>query len=370
MSGLPLDVTVWSKTFGRVDWVNDPDSVTASPAHLAVGSCAITFPLTHPKLPGLGADGARIKIDYLGETLMSGPIRSTSGNGGKFNGTITYTIEDDVRLFWRMLGIPKPSSPLSSQTVLSDIRTGPAETVVKGFASANAARLGIPLTVAPDLGRGATITGTLRMTPLSDILIPLLTDSGIGVTVVQSGAGFLLDVYETATYPQILTEDSGIVQGWSWSTQGPAATRTIIGDGGTGTARGFTSIVDAAMEAKYGDIVETFTDASGATTAADIAAAGQQTMTDGRPKAGLTVQLSENDDFKYLKTIRVGDKVPIQVGPGITITDVLTQAVITWDRDKGFNPVPVVGDRSDDPARTFVNSLARLARTVRRRGTA
>lgn len=379
MPANPLNITIWDKTFQRLGWLNDPDSVGVTPMHLAIGSATVTVPLDHPKVPLLGAPGNRLCIEYQGKVLMSGPIVNAQGTGGKFNGTITYGIESDERIFWGELGWPEPGNAITNQGINSDILSGPAETVLKHYLGANSARLGLPVTVAPDQGRGTSIKATIRMQPLTDVILPLLTGTGIGLRVVQdaptdgNGTGLLLDVYETTADPIALTEDAGIVQSWSWSMQAPTATRTVIAGNGTGTSREFAQVVDTAAETLWGFKTEVLTDGSDLdypALPADVTAKGQATLTAAAASAGLSVQLSETANFTYGKSVNVGDTVTLEVGPGITITDILSQANLTYDPDNGFQASPVIGDRSNDTTKTLVTAITRLGRVVRKLVTA
>lgn len=204
------------------------------------------------------------------------------------------------------------------------------------------------------------------MTSLSDALLPQLANSGIGLKVIQDGDHLLVDVYETTAYPHVLTERSGIVQDWSWSTQAPTVTRTVVGGEGVGTAREFNLQTDATAEAAWFDVIESFTDDRDEPDVTKLPAAGQATLTDGAATAGLSVTLSETATFRYGDAVNVGDTVPIEVGPGISITDVLTQATLNWDRETGFTAGPTVGDHSDDPTKKLVRRLVKLNRTVRK----
>jgi hypothetical protein len=247
--------------------------------------------------------------------------------------------------------------------------------VLKGYISANAARLGLPVTVATDLGRGSAIKAAIRMQALSDVLLPLLSNSGIGLSVVQDapdsgvGSGLIMDVYQTSTYPFTLTEDSGIIQSWSWSTQLPSVTRVIVGGQGVGTSRQFVQVTDTATESSNGDIIEGFDDGSDVYLTADLPTRGQEMLTEGAAKAGLSVQFSETENFRYGDALNVGDTLPLEVGPGITVTDVLTEATLSWTRDDGFTATPTAGDRTDDPTKLLVRQLVKLGRAVRKLAT-
>src|SRR6185312_7835189 len=109
----------------------------------------------------------------------SGPSRASR---------VTLTLEDDQRILWNILGWPNPGGSITQQGAIDkyDKRSGAAETVFKGFVQANAVtRLGLPVVVLPDRGRGSNLTIYSRMHSLADRLLPAIDGAGIGFTVDQ-----------------------------------------------------------------------------------------------------------------------------------------------------------------------------------------
>lgn len=368
----PFRVTCYDGALQRTGWLGDPTQMVVTPRHLAIGEAKITIPTSHPKLELLTAEGARVVCEYDPgggwQHLISGPVRQITGTGPSSSGTVTVRVEDDLRLLWRVLGWPVPGSPLTGQTAREDRRTGPAETVAKQFIAANAVtRLGLPVTVVPTHGWGASITVAMRMSVLADRLIPAMDTAGIGLTVRQSGATLSVDAYVPATWPVTLTEASGVVQGWDWSRDAPTVTRTVVGGQGEGTVREFrhrpSSTATTPLEAQWGDKVEAFTDARDTDVAAELDARGDQTLAEGAPKAGLQLVLSDTPTFRYGSQVRVGDRVTVDIGQGVTITDVLREAVLDWG-PAGLQVTPTVGERSG-PDRVLVRALSGFSRAVR-----
>lgn len=367
MATLPFDVSIWDKDFNYLGACNDPETLVVTPAHLALGTATLTVSMFHPKTSLLGAPGNRLLFKYLGEPVMSGPILAMAGQ--RSDNTLSYTVTSDESIFWSTLGYPVPGSALTAQGTGTDDKSGPAETVLKHYISENATRLGLPVTVAPDLGRGSTISASIRMQLLSDALLTDLQTSGIGFRCIQGDGGLVFDVYETQTYPQVLTELSGIVQDWSWSTQAATATRTVVGGAAVGTSQQYALVTDSATESSYGMVIESYTDDSSETDPANLPAAGQTALTAAASTSGLSVTLSDTKSFQYGTSVNVGDTVTIQYGPGLTITDVLAQATLNWDRDTGFTATPVIGEHSNDPTVTLVKKLVQLGQVVRKRFT-
>jgi hypothetical protein len=363
----PFRIRAYGKDFASLGLLGDPQAVTVYPRHNQQPTAQVVVRSDHQLAGKLLTEGCRLVIDYHGRQIVSGPVDQMSGDGS-VNGALTLQVRDDWSLLTDVLGWPVPSAAISAQnTSAYDTRTGPAETVVKGFVQAAVTRLGLPVTVAPDLGRGQTITVSMRMHALLDRLMPLIDQASIGVTVRQNGtSGLVVDCYEPAWYPQTLSPHSGVVVDWEWSRSAPKATRAVVGGQGDGTARVFRQRIDTTAESLWGMKREVFVDASDAATSALLDARGDAAIAEGAATAGLKLMLAETDSFRYGDQLRVGDLVTTKLVPGADpITDVLREAVISWSADEGLSATPVVGDRTDDPDKTFARAVASLARAVR-----
>jgi hypothetical protein len=369
----PYRVTVYDKAFAFQGYVGNPTSLTVVPRHNQQGTGSLTIDADHRMAPALSAKGARVVVHHKppGESwefLMSGKVTLVSGNGPEKVATTTFQFADDVRILSNAQGWPVPSSPITNQTASEyDTRTGAAETVLKAYVTANIVnRLGMPVTVATDLGRGAIIPGgvAMRMQSLAEKLLPAIDAAGIGVSVQQSGSGLMLDVYEPRVYPHTLSEKGGTITAWSYSDGIPTSTRGIAGGQGDGTARAFASYVDSTLEADYGDIVETFVDATSATASADLTGAAQQDVAKGAPLSGLSVTLSQTGQFQYGEAgVRVGDQVTVNIG-GVTRTDVLRECTLAYSRDQGETQTPVIGAINPTADRVLARFLERLRASI------
>lgn len=373
----PFRITVYDRDYVRQGWIGDPESLSVSVHHNAAGDAALTLAMGNPKTPALLERGARVVIEYLGEHLISGPVRARAGSGPKAQGSVTFTVVDDFRLFQRVLGIPDPWTALTATPgTRAEFHTisGPAETVLKTAVTANAVdRLGEPVTVAPDLGRGADITASFRFHPLHDLLFPAVDAAGIGVTVRQDGTGLLVDCYEPALYPRKLTEAGGSIAAWSWTQAEAEATDIITGGPGQGTARLFAKFTDTALAAELGERIEAFRDVTDTADPSVTSWRAAAALTETRAKSGLSVTFAESESFRYGGEfgVRVGDLVELEVGEGpvgegrLVITDTLRSASFSWTRDNGLEIVPAVGDISDNTDREFAQALAAVAAGVR-----
>lgn len=124
--------------------------------------------------------------------------------------------------------------------------------------------------------------------------------------------------------------------------------------------------------ADYNAAVAAYNTAKGAHEAlrggyeSDLEAAGNDALLAGAPRAGLTLTLSETDVFRYDPTgvngVRVGDTIDFELASGVVIRERLREIEVSWTPDQGLTTTPVVGERQDDPSRTFAKAIATLAR--------
>jgi hypothetical protein len=362
-----ITTTVYDKAFVRVGFINDPTEVVITPRHNDVGTAKLTLPLDHPKAAMLLEPGVRAVFEEDGEFRLSGPVRAIDAEGPSTEGTITFTFDSDFRELKNILGWPVPGAAITAQgTAEFYTITGPAETVVKDLVTKNGVtRLGKPITVAPNLGRGGTITVAARFEPLYDKLVPVLDGAGIGVTIKQSGAGLVLDCYTPSTYPLELTEESGIITNFSWSYTPPTATDVVVGGQGDGIDRTFLKFQDTARTAEQGERIEVFKDATDADTPELFQERANETLAENAGLPGVKVEMSETSNFRYGgDRFNVGDKVRVRIGPGLVVEDILREATITWTHDDGKTTVPAIGE-TKTPEQKLAGGLKNLARGLR-----
>ena len=372
MDASDLLITVYRKDFTRMGWIGNPLSVRAVARHNQVGTAEITVDAGHHQVQNLMLPGARCVITIGDEHLVGGVVENRTGRGPSTQATFTFHVQDDFRLLTDMLGWPTPTvanpnvaGAIGGQNVVEyDVKSGPAETVVKWFVSRNAARLGLPVTVAADQGRGANIRCELRMHPLTERLYPLVDQAGIGVTVRQGPSGLVMDCYTPTVRANPLTEESGLVVDWEWQHTPPAATRVVVAGGGEGTARMFRLAKNATLETEWGYVREDFRDARDTTDPVVMDARALETLTEAAPLWGLKLTLSDVGAGEYGRAFRVGDTVTHQIAPGAAVTDVVREAEINLTANEGLRVTPVVGDRSS-PDRTTARAISAIQRALR-----
>lgn len=370
-------VEVYDADLSGREWVGDPLSVSVTPRHCQQPTGSLVLAASHRMVPRLSSPGMRVVVRYRDEYVLGGPVRLVQSEGAGAARTVTFQVADDFRILTDTLGWQVPGSAITAQSAAEyDVRTGPAETVLKGFLAANLARissaLATPVTIATDLGRGDTITVQSRMHPLADRLFPVVDQAGIGVTVRQTLTGLVVDCYEPTTWPLLLSEDGGTLVASDWTRTPPTVTRVVVQGPGEGTARIFRQYVNTAAEAEYGVVVEQAVDsrdvkADDPDLEALLAARGAEALAAGAATAGLAVKLIETDTFRYGGTgVHVGDRVSVELAPGVDpITDVLRSATLTWSGQDGPTVTPVIGDHSNDPTTSLVRAVSTVARRQR-----
>lgn len=364
----PFRVEVYDKDFHFKGFVGNPVTLVVTPRYNQTGTGALTVETDHARIGDLLADGARLVIYYHGNFLMSGKIDLRKAQGPMAKGQIDLYFKDDFRLMHQTLGWPVPGSAITDQSASEFATyTGNAETILKNVVTANMiTRLGLPVSCAANLNRGATVPDgvTFRFHPLVERLYPALETAGIGVTFRQTGAGIVCDAFVPPVFARTLTEASGVITDWNWSSEDAAATRVVGGGNGNATARMFRLVVDTALEAAQNDKFEIFRDASDGDTAEKLISRAQESLDENAPKSGFSLALSETEHFQYGKDgLVVGAKVTVDLGFA-SRTDILRECTLSYTRNEGLRTTPVIGDISNSPDKTIAQFLARLKKGI------
>lgn len=363
----PFTVKVYDKNLVFKGFVGDPITLMVTPRYNQVGTATLEVDINHRLANALSADGARLVIFKDDDFIMSGKIIQKNGEGPVVRGILRLYVKSDFRLLNQILGWPVPANALTAQSSEYATYTGSAESIVKAVVTANMTnRLGMNVTCAANLGRGATVPGGVkfRFHPLFERLYPAIETAGIGVTFEQSGSGIVCDVYVPPVFGPVLTEESGVLQWWSWTSTDPTATRVVAGGQGDATARAFVQKIDSSAETAHHDVVEVFKDARDADNSTVLNARAQEALDEGRQQAGFAVRLSESETYQYGRNgLVVGATVTISVA-GITRTDILREVTLSYTRADGVQVTPVIGEVHDSPDRTIANFLVRLKKSV------
>jgi hypothetical protein len=371
----PFRISIYDASYAPQDWAGAPLEVHGIPRFNAPSLGSFVLDADDEQVPILTEPGTRCVLEYRYDPLnpnawlyvVSGLVGERKGESGP-EGTRTFEVLDDWQYVMSLIGVPNPAGDVDHQGDDGDyyILNGPAETVVKGHIAAAAAWHGIPITIAPDLGRGDTIRIKVRMHKLADRLFPAVTQAGIGVTVRQIDGELVVDCYEPTVHTEALTEASGVVVGGEFVAQPPTVTRVIVGGGGTGTSRVFKLVVNAPVEAEWGVRLPVFVDARDTTDPVVLTARAWEVLREGAPRVGVSAELAETDDFRFGVAVNVGDVVPIELeGMPEPVTDTVTEAPIDWTADGGLVVTPHVGEVTATFEELAAAALERIAARTR-----
>lgn len=376
----PVRIEIFDKAFRSVGTVGDPRYVTVIPRYNDVGQMQFAVRSDHHRIGQLLERGAQVRVlDDADAHIMSGWVKSRTQYGPEMSSYLDFNVVDHFAALRTILGWVVPGNAITAQGTAGTNWTmvGPAETVLKEALKANGVnRLGLPIFVPGSLGRGATVQGKLRMQGLFERLFPVVDGAGISKAGVGfdmrllPGRGLTLDTYVPRVRPAPLTEASGAIRSWSHSYEEASVTRAIIGGQGEGTLRLWREFSVPATETAIGWKHEVFRDARDTNDPTTMYDRGRETVTEGAAKAGFSVEFGQTPQFYYGGAgVRVGDQITIEVG-GQRLTDILTEATLSWTNDTGWETRPRVGERDLKADSKLIAFVSKIGRALQNRNAA
>lgn len=292
------------------------------------------------------------------EPILSGYVedperRRTSASS---LGTVQVSGADDLGVVAAMLAWPAPDRDIGVQ-LIADRREGPAETVIKGYVGANigvgrassrrdpAAPLAREVTVAPDLGRGPTISHRARFDPLLDVVRACAAGTDLGISVTQQGAALVFDVHETQERPSaVFSFELGNLDEVVWRDAMPEATHAIVGGPGEGNSRDFRVRADSAAAQAWRMASEVFVDERSEENNTALDRAGDTALEEARRAGIIEATLADTPRLTFGRDYGLGDRVTIHPEPGTAFVDQITSVTIEADRGAGTLTItPAVG---------------------------
>lgn len=340
-----------------------------------VGAWSMSLPQELAAAEALAEPGASILVTGPAGELFSGPTvkpvaaASQSDPAGtlKFEGIDFNTVLQDD-LAW-----PDPAHAAEAQALEYDVRTGPAETVIRSLISANIgpdaptfrrAGFASKLLLDPDLGRGQTVTTSSRFDNLLSQCALAGKLGGVGFRIVVDGPNLRLKIFTPRDLSKLVRLDiaNGRLTSYEQATIAPSLTRALVGGKGAGTARAFierSSAASLADEAAWGRRIVTFLDQSSTSDPTELAQAGDDALATGGSVKQTTLTPTDDETMRYQRDWFLGDFITAVVG-GQESPEVVTQGAIAL----GVTGVRIgaqVGDPDPDDLRDL-----RLLQRVRR----
>jgi hypothetical protein len=372
-----LTVEVRNSSLVRVGQILESDLVGSSfvPRFNNVGAWKVILPASHPMADILRAPGSGIIVTLSGVVILSGPTVSARSTKTATDPEGVWEIEgsDDSILLANRVAYPTPTTAdVTAQTNDYDIRTGPAETVIKAYVNANlgpsapVARRVPSLTIEADSARGDTVTGKARFDRLGVLLESLAITSGLGFTIDQNGAALTFRMFAPTDRSATIRMDveNERLEKSEYAYGRPTVTRVIVAGQGAGVDRTFvevSSVDSLAAESDWAQRIESFKDQRNTNDTGELTQAGDEILADG----GMTVRsvsVSPSDDqtMRYGVDWGLGDKVTVVVGDE-QVSQIVTEVaiVITGDGVKVGATVgdPKVASASDPESVTAVATV-------------
>jgi hypothetical protein len=292
-----------------------------------VGSWRLRLPATSILVDALRTPGFGVLLTGPDGVLMSGPVLSAKLVQTQDDIEGAWEIEgaDDSLILQERLAYPEPSNPdVETQTVSNDIRVGAAETLIKGYVDSNlvsgpTVRQVDGLTIAADLGRGATVRGNARFKNIQELLYDLAQSGGLGYDVRQVGTDLVLDVYEPVDRSADVRLDieNNRLRSSEYAYSAPLLTRAIVAGAGEAIERVFREVdtsESSDAETVWNRRIESFIDDRGTEEVAQLDQKGLEALVDdGKTRVTMSVTPSDNLTMLYGVDWNLGDTVTVVV---------------------------------------------------------
>lgn len=334
--------------------LDDYQSLNLIPTFNGVGTWQLVTDYSVGLAKDLATFSAGIVVFRDGQEVLSGPISNPDRNWSSQGDVLTLTGVDDNVCLSRRLALPTPGGTNYGSSF--DVRSGPAETIMKQYVNYNAGPLALSqrqvpgLTIEADQARGASISGSARFDNLLTLLQNLALAGGdLGFKVVQVGNGLQFQVYlptdctETAIFSPML----GNLIGFGYSQTAPVANYIIAGNGSTtSTSLMFSEAGDSDSIDTYGRI-ETYYDDSGVTNSTQLAQDVQTQLSQNAQQSSMTLTALDTGAVQYLRDYSLGDTVsvvvPLKDGGVDVIQDVVRSINLTLTNNNGEQISPTIG---------------------------
>lgn len=359
---------------------------------LAVSTWSITI-TPHPNVVDKLVPGNGVIVLRDGEQILSGPveddgprIRSADDEESTGPGLLTVGGGSDLAIVAGELAIPDPTQPINMQTAVAyDMRSGAAETVIKGYVGDNVG-VGRPIwrndvtgqrlvTIAADQLRGTTVSYSARFDPLMDIIRRISeVGGGLRPRVTQSGTDLVFDVYEPVDRSGSVrfAWDIGNLHEVSWTRSAPTTTHVVVAGQGEGTARTFVERKDIPAAEQWRIVTRTFVDQRQTGDTAELEEAGDEALAEGGREGVLSATAVETAKVRFGRDFGLGDQVRVEPELDVSFVDVVDEVRIEADADSGRENVHITlgtpqGDERLPEVYRIVDQLARRIVALERR---
>lgn len=412
-----------------------PRSAAITPRFRGQGTGRVAVRAYDRSVPLLDPEqGVRVIVRLHGEHLMSGPITKVTGSVLARRDVVVY-FHDDWEALPNHPAVIRPNGNIAA-TSASDLAQAVAVGPLTAGTVANQVgymlwpdgselaggelvetdeaaiqwlldtqlhgHYGMRFQAADNLGRGlpATDLPSVRMTPMDEVVGPLLDRSGLGLRLLQREPGEVItsEIWEPRIWPLPFAAESGALLDGDWELNRDTATRGMVLGTGDLAARAMLQVTNTAAEArlgtsivkireqtagtvswgetpedrrvaKYVQFIDSLPDAERAKAQKALRDAGLEVIAEGAPTSGVGVRLVESGRFRFGGSAgyREGDAVTVKTATGQTFTQRITEVTVTLTTRGGIKSTPVVGERRDDPDQRLARVIKSVLRSQVRR---
>jgi hypothetical protein len=380
-----ITVEVRDKALQRVGLIRPEDlDLEINDVFNNVGTWTVKLPVEHPLAEVLRTPGAGIVVTGPTDVLISGPVIKPENAATATDpaGTLTIDGVTDSVLLADVLAYPDPAEgDPTKQTAANDQRSGPVETLMHEFVSANigpsapavrrpAGTLLSKVTLGANGARGGITAKSARFPVLGNLLAELVATADLGFRMVQRGSTIVFETFQVQDRSDLIRLDifHSTLVGHKVATSPPGATRVLVAGQDEGVNRQFvlrTNPTAVAAETLWGRRIEVFKDQRNTDVLAELEQAGDEVLADsGFSTLAVQIVPMEDSAMPYGTTWAMGDRVAVVV-EGQEVASTVSGYRLRANSE-GFRLGAVLGDASGfDPQA----ALAKRVNTVENRVT-
>lgn len=293
--------------------------------------------------------GSGIVVRRDGDVLLSGPVFGLRRVKAKKQDTLELRGPDDLVDLWDRLAHPEPATGDYSIAAY-DVRTGPAETVIKEFVEWNAAgsaltpRRTAGLSVALDQARGSDVIGRGRNQVLGILAAELALSGGdLGLQVLQDDdGGRTFDVYAPTdrTATALFGVERANVERYDYDLELGDGNFLIVAGGGEEELRVFVEGGDAASVVRWARRSERFVDQRQTTNVDELAQKRDEELLARADQERAKLEVIDTRGLGFGSGYGLGDRVTVLVD-GEQVQQVIREVEIVAEH-KGETVKPIV----------------------------
>jgi hypothetical protein len=370
---------------GPVQFVN----LNAQLYYNAVGSWTITVPYTDALWNLIQAGDIFVNVNWRGLFSFGGKCESPGyqdsipGAVGGSSGSGPFIVlngGDWLGLIANRIAYPSPGVDWSAQTsAASDpVSNIPLETAIKHYVSNNmgpattSARRNTLMDVAVSSARGANVSYTVKFGSgvdlnLLNVIRAMIAQAGtaMGVQITRNPSTHRLtfDVYipRDLTGKAWFSEQLGNLTAVSFNIVDPTCTDALVQGSGT------SFVQKTATVRTQWNIVEVYNDSSGETDINNLNSSASDSLLSGQAGPTMSVTAADIPFLTFGRDYGLGDKVSIEVRPGVVYTDIISGVALTADGSSSpvITIVPTIGQSSNSTA-TDQTAIGQLTERIRK----